>query len=489
LTSRERERSPDGAPELICYLAMAVRAAPCLERAIRFTASQLGGEIGEFLRRKLSELDLGRKKSGAEVLKEMEEEWEKNCPELGRCLRLISSSTCERSEHSRERSLNMSLSTVLHVAVERGKEYASRIHQQVLLLYTLGVLLPLVVSVMIPVFSTAGFGGVRIIVVFNCIICPALVWWFGVRTLRGRPFVFEDVKIQLSPVTPVHVAAALCISSAPVLLVLVLGIEQEWLPLAFLWSSTIFFSALLYWISLHPYRLWQSGMRMEEELPRTLVLIGNRMIEGRPAEEAMSRAAESCGNNELRALLVRAVSRVRFGGVSLRKALFGNEGLLHAVPSSMIIGAMRAMVDLVELGTRAGGEALLYISEVVGKLQEARFEMRRIMGEVVGSMRSVAIFFAPMIAGVTASIFYALSEAEGLEFFGWMSIPSNVLTFAMGFYAVLLSVILMWIATEIEFGNHLPLRLMAIAISAPVAILIFTVSLFLGGQFMGKLIG
>ncbi|MEM2874844.1 MAG: hypothetical protein QW567_02310, partial [Candidatus Hadarchaeales archaeon] len=104
------------------------------------------------------------------------------------------------------------------------------------------------------------------------------------------------------------------------------------------------------------------------------------------------------------------------------------------------------------------------------------------------SMRSVATIFAPLIAGVTASIFSSLSRIHGLRLFGWASLPSDVFAFAMGLYALMLCAILNWLAVEIEFGGQPSPKLMAVGSSVPLAVLIFTVSFSMGSQFVGMLV-
>ncbi|MEM2874508.1 MAG: hypothetical protein QW567_00565, partial [Candidatus Hadarchaeales archaeon] len=163
-----RDKRPDpGVPALVCYLAMAIRAVPNLERALLFASSQLDGYLGRYLRGKLWELGVRRRRSGEEVLQDLAREWEGSCSGLGRSLSLISSSTREASEECRERSLDMSLSMVLQGALERAREYASRVHHPVLLLYAVGVLLPLVISTMVPVISLTGFSGGHLVLVLN----------------------------------------------------------------------------------------------------------------------------------------------------------------------------------------------------------------------------------------------------------------------------------------------------------------------------------
>ena len=481
------ERACSELPALVCYLAMALRAVPNLERALGFAAGQMRGETGKFLRRMMCELELGYRTCGAEVLEEMVGRWGGRCPEVERSLHLIRSSVEEGSLASRERTLSMALSAVLDGAVGRARDYALRVHHSILLVYTLGVLLPLVLVVMVPVISSTGFGGPAVLF-FACVLCPLMVWWLGCRALRGRPLLFEQVRIPLDPPGAGTVAAAAVIPLAFLAGAFVIP-GDEGLPLALLLSAAVPASMVLRSVSSGPYRIWQESLRMEEELPRYLVGVGNRMLEGRPAEEAILHAAESSGDGPLRRVFTSVVSKVRFGGMSLRAALLGEGGAISSVHSGMVAGSLRALSDLVEMGAEAGGEALLYISELVGRMREAGSEMRRMMGEMVGSMRSVGTVFAPMIAGVTASIFSWLSGSEALGMFGWAVLSPQVFVLSMGFYAVVLGAVLMWLAAEIEFGESLPPKVMSLASGMPVAALVFTVSFLLGSQFMGRIIG
>ncbi|MEM2874507.1 MAG: hypothetical protein QW567_00560, partial [Candidatus Hadarchaeales archaeon] len=141
-----------------------------------------------------------------------------------------------------------------------------------------------------------------------CALCPLAVWFMGKRILRGRPSCFEEVRIPLGPPRPGQVAAAVGICLVFPAVACLLGLESTWQLISVLWAGSVLLALLLFSVSIRPYREWRSVLEMEDDLPRMLVHMGNRMLEGRPAEEAISRAAESCGSGELRAVLLRAAS-------------------------------------------------------------------------------------------------------------------------------------------------------------------------------------
>ncbi|MEM2878535.1 MAG: hypothetical protein QXG10_03190 [Candidatus Hadarchaeales archaeon] len=475
-------------PTFICYLVMAVKAVPNVERALFFAADQLEGSLGDYLRRKLYGATLSYGASTEEVVHEIGEEWHEPCPELRRSLHLILSSVSESSHSSRDRSLSMALSAAIEGSRSRAREFASRVHQPVLLIYTLGVLLPMVLAVMVPVLYMTGASlGSPAVVMVSC-ATPVLVYFVARRVLADRPSFFNLVDIKRDEFDPKRAVTVSLISSAPPLIAVLVKADTYLFMLSLLWAPALFLSLAIYCSYRVPFRLWEKSCRMESELPQALLSVGNRMAEGRPAEESVLRAARICSEPGLRAMFTEIAAKVRLGGMSFRAAVLGENGALKSVHSGVVRGAMRAMVDLVEKSSGAAGESMIYISEHVGKLNEAYADMRKTMCEIVSSMRSVATIFAPMIAGVTSSIFKLLFEKEAFSIFGQASFPPHLFCVAMGVYSLLLSSVLSWFSAEIMYGNQSPPKYISIALSLPLSLLIFTVSFVFGGHLMSKLI-
>jgi len=487
----EKLKAAGEAPLLIGYLTMAMKITPNLERACNFAGEQLGGRMGQDLRRRLSACHLRLHSGADEALQGFAQHWEKKLPELGRSIYLIRSSLNERRA-SRERTLDRSLQLVLQGARARMREFSSSINLPTLLIYSLGVLLPLVLVVILPVLSVMELqiGPVPMVLLY-CVLLPLLVYFLSSSVLSRRPasFPLPGVKARVNWFRSIF-AAAFTSVLIPVAC-LWLGAPSEIMVLAVLWGLVLGISLSLHLSFRGAFRRREEIIQMEEEFSEALVQLGNRVSEGHPAEEALRHVAVTMAGSKLAEIFRAAASNISLGGMGLRAALFEeNRGAMREVGSGMIQGTLKMLVDLIERSTRAAGEAILQTAQHLRELREVREEMRRSMAEVVTSMRAVALFFAPLITSVAARVQGVLSEkTAALEFFGTAGISPPEFLLILGVYVIILTVILVNYVVEIELGDDGLAKRMAVAGALPVAMVVFTAGTILGGQLIDFLLG
>ena len=479
------------APTLVGYLTMAMKITPNLERALSFASGQPEGRMGQELRDALSENNLRLHSGAEEALSEFARRWEKPCPELKQSVRLILNSGNERPE-ARGQSLDRAFELVLEGARQRMLDFASSLHMPTLLIYSMGVLLPLVLIVTLPVLLVVdvSLGIVQISAIY-CFLLPALVYTLSKRVLSKRPVTLRSPKIPGEPAGLKQFALATILSLPPPLLALSLGAPGDLMALATLGGLTLGITTYLYLISAPSFRLREQSIRMENEFCDALVQLGNLTSERRPPEDALMRAASSMRGGELGEVFLRASVNIKLGGMGLRAALFDEEkGALRKVHSRMITGTMKIFVDLIERSTRAAGEAIMRVGEHLRDLKEAEIEIRRSMGEMVTSMRSVALFFAPLVTSIAARMQEMLSsKTAATGFLGSSEISPSIFLFVLGIYILLLTPILINYAVEIELGDDRLAKRMAIAGALPIAMGVFTAGAILGGQMLSSIVG
>jgi len=490
--SREELKAAGEAPMLVGYLTMVMKIVPNLERATRFASEQLEGQMGRDLRRRISECHLRLHSGADDVLPKFSQRWERSCPELGRSIYLIRSSVNERTRSSRERTLDRSLQLVLQGARERAQEFASGINLPTLLIYSLGVLLPLVFVVILPVLSVIEVQvSLAHIVFLYCFLLPLLVYALSGNVLSKRPATLQPPKVpnEVSQLRAVLKAVAL---SVPIpALSLYLAAPPDISAVAVLWGAVLGFSAYVYLSSASAYRRREEIIQMEEEFCDALVQLGNRVSEGRPAEDALKHVAGTMSGSKLQRVFRTASANVRLGGMGLRAAVFDDaRGALRYVNSNMIRGTLKMFVDLIEKSTRGAGEAILQTAQHLRELKGVEAEIRRSMAEVVTSMRSVALFFAPLVTSVAARLQGLLSsKTSAAGFLGSAEISPSAFLFVLGVYIVILTAILINYAVEIERGDDRLAKRVAIASALPVALGVFTAGVILGGQMITAIIG
>jgi hypothetical protein len=486
----KRWKAAGEAPVFMNYLTMAMKLNPNLERAIEFTGGQLSGEMGRDLERRISE---SRLSSGINrALKEFAGNWRDACPELERGVHLVESAAGERNPVNRERTLDRALEMVLEGTRKRMRDFASSIHLPTLVIYAIGVLVPLVLVVLLPTFSMMNTGiGLAPIATIYLLILPFGVYLMSRRVLLKRPNVLNPTSIPTDPPSLRVLVLVFVLGGVPPAAALVFGFPKDIALLVSLWGVISAVSLGLYLTSVGAFRRRQEADRMEGEFCEVLVQLGNRVSEGCPAEEVFKRLAEGMKGGALEQVFMQASANISFGGVGLRTSLLDEEyGALAGVNSRMIKGTMRMLVSFVERSTRAAGRAILHVAEHLRKLVEIKGEIKKLLGELVTSMRSVALFFAPLVVSVTARLQELLfSKAGEGGLFGSMAIPPADFTFVLSVYTVILTALLMNYVVELELGNDRVVKRMVIAVSLPVALAIFTAGWIASGWALGALVG
>jgi hypothetical protein len=494
---RERVLSAGEVPMLVSYMAMAMKVRPNLERAAQFAAENLRGALGRSMRKHLSNACLRVHASVDEALLKFADFWGKWYDDLKRSLHLIRSSVLERSEARRLNVLDMSLDISLQGMRERMQGFAAGLHLPTLLIYSIGVLLPLVLVAVLPVLSAIGIcASTWHVFIIYCVILPASVWGLSRWALAKRPAAFLPIEVpnEANRIRAATSAVAIGLAAASPAIIRAFGPKVPEIICSFsiLWGITLSMVAYLYLTTTRAYELRTSIKQIEDEFCDSLVQLGNQITEGCPAERAFERVAISLQGTKIADVFLRASNNIKIGGMGLRAALFdAEEGALKHVHSRTIHDSLRMLVDIVERSTKAAGDAILRISNHLNGLKQVEADIRKSLGEVVTSMRSVALFFAPLIAAATSSLQGALSSKSSVvPFLNAGASPSPpVFLLAVGLYVITLVLTLISYATEIEFGDDRLLKRVMIARGLPVAVAVFTTSAFMSGLLLAAIIG
>lgn len=490
---RQRVRGLGEAPMLINYLTMSMKITPNLERATAFAAENVGGPLGAGLKDALRRTYLRTHAGVGEALSSFAERWGKWCEDLKRSIYLLRSSVSERAEAARLQTLDRALELSLRGARDRMRDFAAGLHLPTLLIYSMGVLLPLVLVAILPVLSVVNISvGTPQVFAIYCVVLPLGVYTLSRWTLAKRPASFPppEVPIEASRTRPLLFAGLLAATLVGV--GLLSPITDDFRALLLLWAPTLGIVLYLHLTTARAYERRDRIERMEREFCDSLVQLGNRISEGRPAEDALEHVANTMPGSELAGVFARASANIRLGGMGLRASLFDPErGALHRVPSRMIHSVLRLLVDVIERSTRAAGAAILRTADHLRELKQVELDIRRSLGEVVTSMRSVALFFAPFIAAIAARMQGLLaSKTASVGFLGSSAgISPAAFLFVLGLYVVLLTAILMSYAVEIELGDDPLAKRIAIARALPVALGVFTAGAIIGGQMLAAIIG
>jgi hypothetical protein len=452
LAEGERRRRAGEAPRLLCSLSASLLLNPNPEAAAGFAAQNAGGRMARDLGKELSRVLLRVYGEAGEALRGLSKRWG-SPPELEKPLPLLLASV-RAGEEDRRRAVERALELSLEEVRERLREFMNWVRLPLLLLYSFGVLLPLCLLTLLPVLASLGFLSSPLpLAALYCLFLPLgellLSSWIlsrrpGLSPPRefphpGRrtdllPFLLPPLLLPLLPLLPL----------------------PEGRVLALLWTVVLSLSLHLHLTLREEGERHRRLLEREESFPEVLQELGSELREGKPMEEALRRVWASRPG-------------WRFEETQ--------------APSGLVGGTLSLLRGLAERSGRAAGEAALHLSSHLRRLREVEREGRREMAELSSSMRSVALFFSPLIASLTCQM-YGVLWGRGLS----AGSPSPaLLLLLLGIYTLTFSCLLLSLVSEVEGGGDRTARRALLASGLPLCLLVFTVGTVGGRVLLGWL--
>ncbi|MFH0970404.1 MAG: hypothetical protein V1776_03005 [Candidatus Diapherotrites archaeon] len=195
---REKIRALTYVPDMIGYMIMSMKLVPNLEKAVEFSAQHGKGRIAEEFRRIIWNTQLGVYTTVAEGLDDLAYKWGKFSSEFKQALMNIRASVLENTEAKRYQLLDKTMDDVLESVQNKMEQYARDLSQPSTTLFYVGVLLPLILIIILPVgsaFSGSPLAQTWVLFLVYDIFLPILVIWFGNNLLQSRPPTYTPPEI------------------------------------------------------------------------------------------------------------------------------------------------------------------------------------------------------------------------------------------------------------------------------------------------------
>lgn len=452
----EKRRRVGEVPRLLCALSSSLLLHPNPEVAGEFAAENAGGRMGPELGKELSRVFLRVYREAGEALRGFSRRWG-DPPELSGPLHLLLASVRMEGE-DRRRAVERALEGSLEGVRGRVREFVEWVRFPLLLLYSFGILLPLCLLTLLPVLGSLGLLSAPLLLAFYGFLLPLVLYLLSSWILSKRPSVSHSPELRREgkplltlPLFPLLLLGLLLLSS-PELRVLVL-----------LWSVVLPLSLHLFLTSRRVERC------LEDELPDILQELGSELRGGRPWEGALRRVAE---DRALAWIPLQAPPRIP-------SSASGKPSEPSVEFSGLVRGTLSLLADLARRSERAAGEAALQLSSHLRRLKEVERRGREEMAEVFSSMRSVALFFSPLLTSLTCQMYAVLWERG---FSG--SLSPALLLLLLGFYQLILSLFLLSLVSEMEGGRR---KRLLLASGLPLSLLVFTLGAVGGGALLSWL--
>ena len=518
--------------DAISYMAISMRLAPSLHKALLFAARNVGEPLARRLRQVVLDVELRKFETLEEAFLDLARTYDPGNEEFQQALRSLRTAELQATPDGVERSLERATSTVFEGTKRRVREFADGLQRPVFVLFSLGVVLPLMVGSMLPLMSAGGLGGSAwVAVALMDIIFPLLFILAARRILDRRPMVRPPTLIKLEDrghtahrVLAISVGVALVglgifcgivsvdVSRADAQLDAALAdgslVEMESGlradleararaaddstlvglavlvgPLPVLWGVAAAVAILYIPTLREPRRRRQEVASVEEALPDALFQIGSRVADGMPLEPAIRRTANTMGDEPLAHLLRRALAHMTLKRTSATEALFGREGALTGFPSENVSASLKTIVEMVRKDVSGAGRTIVAVSDHLRDLRKVDREVASRLRPVTDMMRSTAVLFAPVILGITSALYLVVARlAPTLPFSSDVAPPMAAGTFAMvlGIFVMAITAATMHFTSRLSHGDDPVEGRYQAARALPVAIGVFTIASIVG---------
>jgi hypothetical protein len=262
----------------------------------------------------------------------------------------------------------------------------------------------------------------------------------------------------------------------------------------------------LYGTSAAKRKVQKDIMVMENEFQDSVYVLASRLGENRPIEEAVSYTADFLTTEKIAGVFRKASENITNLGMTIEMALFDPiYGALKDVPSDLIRGSMKIVLDSINLGVQQGARALISLSLQLRDAQKVREKIASLLEEITSMMKSIAFFIAPLVLGITVAlqkiIINALKSVSTaaqpgqtsianvhLVSFGDPTMLKNIpdpVTFILiiALYVVEVTLILIYFTSKIEEGENELATKISVSKSLPIAIVLFFLAAWFTSAF------
>ncbi|MEE9323428.1 MAG: hypothetical protein V3U72_02685 [Candidatus Aenigmarchaeota archaeon] len=421
----------------ILYMVVSMRVSPNLEQALRFSAANISGPLAWDMRRLLWGIEMGEHYSASHAMADYIAKWKPENEEFAESLRLIRDSRTHASGKA-EVILNEALDVILNGTKTRMKHYAQELSLPVSVIHMMGIVLPILGSIMAPMAAVflSDIARPEYFFVGYDIILPLFLIWFINSVLKKRPTTFSQVDTSAHPDLPPKGSFVLKLGGKKVVVPvlpfsLIVGLLFI-LPALFFFSESpgillsskgehgvfslmmslmitlgIGFGFASYFLLSNFQRIRIQGdvLKTESEFELALFQLGNRISGGVPAELALEKSIDDVKDLSIAGLFTITLRNIKNLGMTFKEALFNEKwGAIKYYPSRIIKNIMYMIVDIAEKGVKYAAEGMLTVSKYLRNIRETQEYIRELLQESVSSMTFQAYLLTPMVTGLIVSM-------------------------------------------------------------------------------------
>lgn len=444
----------------IFYVVTYMRHTSNLENAVQFASEHLSPPLSLDMKKIIWDIETGRFDSLKDSLDYYLDSWRKYNTEFVEAFHLIESSLLEGEETRRLAALDKALDVILEETYEKMLHYAHHLKSPITMLHMLGIVLPILGLVILPLVISfmEGVSWLHLLFLYN-IILPVIVYSMGKTILTKRPTGYGDTDISdenpalrkyknviiklgkselkinplyisliiggillligLSPVILHWIAPSFDIALDPEGQFHLLEYKENELgqvvgPFGLGASVLSIFVTLAFGIGLGLFfrlrsknliKIRKRTKQLEDEFASALFQLGNRLGDDIPAEMAFGKVAQYMQDTNAGKFFRLVTINIQKLGMSVSQAIFDPKyGAILYFPSKIIESSMKVLIESVKKGPRIAAQALTNVARYIKEIHRVNERLRDLMADIISSMTTQIKFLTPAISGIVVGI-------------------------------------------------------------------------------------
>ncbi len=424
----------------VLYIIIYMEQTSNLELSVNFAAKHLPPPLSLDLMKILWDIEVGKHSNITDSLNAYLKHWEDYEPHFVESVQLIESALQVKTEASQREMLDRAISTILAGVESSMLGFAHNLKSPMETVHMLGVVLPIMGLVMLPMVGA--FMGETVkwyyLFIFYDLALPLIVFLLGRNILQTRPgsasqgsiteyTAFNDSKRitkigkTIIPIPPwliaVFVFLGFCIPPTVYFYQIAVTFTGLALREALTSVTSMLFSALYiagggvavatyyYLVVFGVIKQKKETEKIEADFGTAIFQLGNQIDQDIPVETAFGKVAEQVKNTTIYNFFKIIDDNIRQKGASLEDAIFSKEyGALTFYPSSLIASVMRLLVEGSKKGTKVTAKSLITISKYVDSARRVDERLKDLLAETLSSMQMQTKFFVPVITGIVVGL-------------------------------------------------------------------------------------
>ena len=438
----------------ILYIVMYMRHTSNLERAIKFSAEHISGPLSLDFKKIFWDVEVAKYVTIKESLDNYLESWREWNLEFIESFHLIESSLYEQQEARRIEVLEKGLEVMLEGTYDKMMHYAQNLKSPITTLHMLGVILPILGLVILPLAGSFLSGLIKWyhIAILYDVVLPILVMALGYNILLSRPTGYGEAEVLKEhpefkkyqnvywgniPISTMFIGVLI---GSIILIAGFFPVIIHYLNPSFdfnIFKDTLLEGKFLDYketngpygvgaalfglliplgialgLGIH-YRLRSKKLiqvkkmidNLENEFSGALFQLGNRVGDNIPVELAFGQVAENMKDTPSGNFFRLVSDNIKRLGMDVKNAIFNNErGAIISYPSSLIESSMKILIESAKKSPKIVATSLMTFSDYVNRIRKVNERLKDLLADIISSMKSQINFLTPIIAGIVIGV-------------------------------------------------------------------------------------